>query len=35
MIGTPWYTDHFVVYDSDEHRFGGHKRFDGAHGVWL
>ena len=23
-VGTPWSSDHFVVYESDEERFGGH-----------
>ena len=34
-MGTPWGSDHFVVYESDEGRFGGHKRLDGAHNIWF
>ena len=34
-IGTYWSTDHFILYESDEERFGGHRRLDGAHNMWF
>jgi len=34
-VGTKWSSDHFVIFESDEERFGGHKRLDGAHGKWF
>lgn len=34
-IGTYWASDHFIVFDSDEERFGGHRRLDGAHNMWF
>ena len=33
-IGTPWASDHFIVYESDEERFGGHQRINDAHNIW-
>lgn len=34
-IGTLWKSDHFIVMESDENRFGGHRRMDDAHGRWY
>ena len=34
-VGTFWSTDHFILFDSDEERFGGFKRCDGAHNMWF
>lgn len=34
-IGTKWASDHFIVFESDEERFGGHRRLDGAHNIWF
>ena len=34
-MGTHWASDHFVLYETDEERFGGHRRLDGAHNIWY
>jgi len=34
-IGTKWSSEHFIVIDSDDERFGGHRRLDKAHGIWF
>lgn len=34
-IGTPWQSDHFILFESDEDRYGGHRRLDGAHNMWF
>lgn len=34
-IGTLWQSDHFILFESDEERFGGHRRLDGAHNLWF
>jgi 1,4-alpha-glucan branching enzyme len=34
-VGTKWASDHFIIFDSDEDRFGGHKRLTDAHGRWF
>lgn len=34
-VGTMWSSDHFVVYESDEERFGGHQRINGSHNIWF
>lgn len=34
-IGTMWESDHFVLYESDEERFGGHQRLNDAHKIWY
>lgn len=34
-IGTFWQSDHFILFESDEDRFGGHRRLDGAHNMWF
>lgn len=34
-VGTYWSSDHFILYESDEERFGGFKRLDGAHHIWF
>jgi 1,4-alpha-glucan branching enzyme len=34
-IGTHWKSDHFVVFESDEERFGGFRRLDNAHRIWF
>tara|TARA_B110000285_G_scaffold58537_1_gene66997 strand:- start:319 stop:684 length:366 start_codon:yes stop_codon:yes gene_type:complete len=34
-VGTNWHTDHFVLYDTEEERFQGLKRLDGAKKLWF
>lgn len=34
-VGTHWGSDHFVLFESDEKRFGGHERLNDAHGRWY
>ena len=34
-IGTNWGSDHFILFETDEERFGGHKRINDAHGRWF
>ena len=34
-IGTKWNSDHFIVIDSDDDKFGGHGRLDQAHKKWF
>ena len=34
-VGTSWKSDHFILFDSDEERFDGHRRLDQAHGKWF
>ena len=34
-IGTWWKSDHYIVLDSDEERFGGYQRLDSAHDKWF
>lgn len=34
-IGTKWRSEHFILYDSDEERFDGHKRLTDAHNKWF
>ena len=34
-IGTLWKSDHFILFDTDEARFGGHGRLEQAHGTWF
>ena len=34
-IGTKWQSDHFILFESDEDSFGGHRRLDGAHSMWF
>mmetsp|Transcript_6309 Transcript_6309/g.10704 ORF Transcript_6309/g.10704 Transcript_6309/m.10704 type:complete len:458 (-) Transcript_6309:108-1481(-) len=34
-VGTFWKSDHFVLLESDEERFGGHQRLNNAHGKWY
>ena len=35
QLGTNWPTDHFIVLESDEERFGGFQRLNGAHDTWF
>ena len=35
QIGTLCKSDHFVIMESDEERFGGHRRLDDAHNRWY
>ena len=35
QIGTFWKSDHFIVYESDEERFGGFQRLNSAHRIWF
>lgn len=34
-VGTLWDSDHFILFESDEERFGGHQRINDAHGRWF
>ena len=34
-VGTLWESDHFILFESDEDRFGGHQRLNDAHGRWF
>lgn len=34
-VGTKWSSDHFVVFESDEERFGGFQRLNDAHNKWY
>lgn len=34
-IGTTWSSDHFVLFETDDARFGGHDRLRDAHGKWI
>lgn len=34
-VGTNWRSDHMVLFETDEGRFGGHQRLDGAHKQWI
>lgn len=34
-VGTMWESDHFIVYETDEDRFGGHQRLNDAHNHWF
>lgn len=34
-VGTLWQSDHFVLFESDEERFGGYQRLNDAHGKWY
>lgn len=35
LIGTHWRSDHMVLYETDEERFGGHQRLNDAHKQWI
>lgn len=35
LIGTTWASDHFVLYETDDARFGGHDRLRDAHNKWF
>ena len=35
QIGTNWRSDHMILYDTDEERFGGHQRLNEAHKKWF
>jgi hypothetical protein len=30
-----WASDHFILFESDEERFGGNQRLNAAHGKWI
>lgn len=34
-VGTFWGSDHFILFESDEDRFGGHQRINEAHNRWF
>lgn len=34
-VGTFWRSDHFILLESDEGKFDGHKRLDQAHNNWF
>ena len=35
QIGTTWASDHFILYETDDARFGGHDRLRQGHGKWF
>lgn len=35
LIGSNWNSDLMILFESDEKRFGGHERLNGAHDKWL
>lgn len=35
LIGTLWPSDHMILYNTDESRFGGHNRLDGGNNKWY
>ena len=35
LIGTHWGSPHFILFESDEERFGGHQRNNGGHNKWF
>jgi 1,4-alpha-glucan branching enzyme len=35
LIGTHWRSPHMILFESDEERFGGHRRLDGGHNKWF
>ena len=34
-IGTNWPSDHMILFETDEERFGGHQRINDAHNKWF
>ena len=35
LIGTNWRSDHMILFETDELRFGGHERLNDAHNKWF
>ena len=35
QIGTHWRSDHMLLFETDEERFGGHQRLNAAHDQWV
>jgi 1,4-alpha-glucan branching enzyme len=35
LIGTHWRSDHMILFETDESRFGGHERLNDAHNKWF
>lgn len=35
LIGTNWRSDHMILFETDEERFGGHQRINDAHSKWF
>lgn len=35
MIGAHWKSPHFILYETDDHEFGGHQRLNDGHGKWI
>lgn len=35
LIGTYWDSPHMVLYETDDDKYGGMRRLDGAHNTWF
>jgi len=35
LVGTNWSSDHMILFETDEERFGGHQRLNDAHRKWF
>lgn len=35
LIGTNWRSEHMILFETDEERFGGHQRINDAHNKWF
>jgi 1,4-alpha-glucan branching enzyme len=35
LIGTHWRSDHMILIETDEERFGGHQRLNDGHNKWM
>lgn len=35
LIGTHWKSEHMILYETDEERFGGHQRLNDGHNKWY
>lgn len=35
LIGTNWRSNHMILFETDEGRFGGHQRLNDAHNKWF
>lgn len=35
LIGTNWRSDHMILFETDEEKFGGHQRINDAHNQWF
>ena len=35
LVGTNWRSDHMILYETDEERFGGHQRLNDGKNKWY